>query len=137
MQSRGKQEKNADRENRIERDEEYLRLFQRGQKILGGGWILVMAVSALLFLSGIYFTLSGRGEWIDMAAVLIPFLITGAILLFLASPYKKGGGGGEEYGRRSVQGAEKQLFLLPHGGLPAPFPGQVQGNSRFCPASFF
>lgn len=90
MQSRGKQEKNADRENRIERDEEYLRLFQRGQKILGGGWILVMAVSALLFSSGIYFTLSGRGEWIDMAAVLIPFLITGAILLFLASPYKKG-----------------------------------------------
>ena len=136
MQSRGKQEKNADRENRIERDEEYLRLFQRGQKILGGGWILVMAVSALLFLSGIYFTLSGRGEWIDMAAVLIPFLITGAILLFLASPYKKGAAEVKNTAGLRPRGG-KAAFLLPHGGLPAPFPRQVQENSRFCPASFF
>ena len=90
MQSRGKQEKNADRENRIERDEEYLRLFQRGQKILEGAGFWLWRYQRFFFLSGIYFTLSGRGEWIDMAAVLIPFLITGAILLFLASPYKKG-----------------------------------------------
>ena len=83
MQTAGKPRNNKEHE-------EATKLFQRGEKILGGCWILIMALSALLLLAGVYFAATGRGEWIDTAAVLVPFLITGALVLFMASPYKKG-----------------------------------------------
>lgn len=83
MQTAGKPRNNKEHE-------EVTKLFQRGEKILGGCWILIMALSALLLLAGVYFAVTGRGEWIETAAVLVPFLITGALVLFMASPYKKG-----------------------------------------------
>ena len=69
---------------------EQLQFFCRGKRILGACWILVMAVSAALFLMGVYFAVSGKGQWMDAAAALIPFFVTGGIALFLEAPYKKG-----------------------------------------------